>query len=101
MPRLPKYLNDYSSVSYGTSGSIPSDQEVSYISMVKRIGIPWKIELNESRQLQEHLNYIERVRTDPGVEEAKVMQFTKIAGYTILTDQQNKNKIDFTLTKIL
>ena len=72
MPKLPKYFNDPLSGSYGTSGSIQSDQEVSYISMVKRIGVPWKIELNESRHLQEHLNYIERVRPDPGVEEVKV-----------------------------
>jgi hypothetical protein len=60
--------------------------EKSYISMVKRIGIPWKIELAESQDIQSHLDYIESIKEDPVIEEAKILKFNKIAGFTILTE---------------
>ena len=63
--------------------------EKSYISTVKRVGIPWKIELSESQDIQSHLDYIENIKGDPTIEEAKVLQFTKIAGFTILTENDD------------
>ena len=50
-----------------------------YVSLVKRVGLDWKIEMHESGDKHKHLNYIESLRGNPNVEEAKVLQFNKIA----------------------
>lgn len=55
------------------------NSEATYVSLVKRVGLDWKIEMHESRDKQKHLNYIESLRGNPNVEEAKVLQFNKIA----------------------
>ena len=53
--------------------------EPTYVSLVKRTGLDWKIEMHESGDKSKHLNYIESLRGNPNVEEAKVVQFNKIA----------------------
>ena len=74
--------SSYFNTSYGESNSptlpIPNS-EATYVSLVKRVGLDWKIEMHESRDKQWHLNYIESLRGNPNVEEAKVLEFNKIA----------------------
>ena len=53
--------------------------EVTYVSLVKRVGLDWKIEMHEHSDKSRHLNYIESLRGNPNVEEAKVLEFNKIA----------------------
>jgi hypothetical protein len=53
--------------------------DATYVSLVKRTGLDWKIEMHESGDKSKHLNYIESLRGNPNVEEAKVLQFVKIA----------------------
>jgi hypothetical protein len=53
--------------------------EPTYVSLVKRTGLDWKIEMHESGDKSKHINYIESLRGNPNVEEAKVLQFNKIA----------------------
>ena len=68
--------------SYGddhTSAKVVPNSEATYVSLVKRVGLDWKIEMHESGDKQRHLNYIESLRGNPNVEEAKVLQFNKIA----------------------
>ena len=67
--------------------------EATYISLVKRVGLDWKIEMHESRDKQKHLNYIESLRGNPNVEEAKVLQFNKIAD-VINTKSPTSTKIE-------
>lgn len=67
----------YDSYYMGERDSQPT--ESTYLSLVKRAGLDWKIEMHESRDKQKHLNYIESLRGNPNVEEAKVLQFNKIA----------------------
>lgn len=76
-------------------------EPLTYISLVKRIGQTWKIELTESTDLQSHLRYIESLRGNPNIEEAKVMQFTKVAGFTILTEKKESHGGEPNLDKIL
>lgn len=75
------------------SRTVPLDStlEATYISLVKRVGLDWKIEMHESRDEQRHLNYIESLRGNPNVEEAKVLKFTKIAGITNSNVVQTKS----------
>jgi hypothetical protein len=67
--------------------------EATYISLVKRVGLDWKIEMHENRDKQKHLNYIESLRGNPNVEEAKVLQFNKIAE-VINTKSPTSTKIE-------
>jgi hypothetical protein len=55
------------------------NSEATYVSLVKRAGLDWKIEMHESGDKSKHINYIESLRGNPNVEEAKVLQFVKIA----------------------
>jgi hypothetical protein len=59
--------------------TIAPTSETTYVSLVKRVGLDWKIEMHESGDKSKHLNYIESLRGNPNVEEAKVLQFNKIA----------------------
>jgi hypothetical protein len=84
-----------------TNQEVGNSQDKTYISLVKRVGKNWKIEMAESSDLQKHLTYIDTLRGDPNVEEAKVMQFTKVAGFTILTDGPKNKGSEPDLIKIL
>lgn len=75
--------------------------EYTYVVLVKRPGFKWRIETVESSNKSVHLNYLESLRGIPDIEEAKVLQFTKIAGF-VNENQANKNKgCEPELTKIL
>ena len=72
------YFND----SYGADRSpakVVQSSDATYISLVKRVGLDWKIEMHENSDKSRHLNYIESLRGNPNVEEAKVLEFNKIA----------------------
>ena len=72
----------YFNNSYGadhTSAKVVPNSEATYVSLVKRAGLDWKIEMHESGDKSKHINYIESLRGNPNVEEAKVLQFVKIA----------------------
>lgn len=75
--------------------------EYTYVVLVKRPGFKWRIETSESSDKRVHLNYLESLQGIPDIEEAKVLQFTKIAGF-VNEKLSNKNKgHEPELTKIL
>ena len=86
------------SVAYPTS---VEESESSYVSLVKRVGLDWKIEMHESRDKKKHLEYIDSLRGNPNIEEAKVLQFNKIAGFTNVSTQSKNKGIEPELDKIL
>jgi hypothetical protein len=74
--------------------------EPTYVSLVKRTGLDWKIEMHENRDKQKHLNYIESLRGNPNVEEAKVLQFVKIAEVVNTKLSSNTGSDGPTITQI-
>ena len=89
--------SSYYNTAYGVCASsvqtIVPPSDATYVSLVKRVGLDWKIEMHESRDKQKHLNYIESLRGNPNVEEAKVLQFNKIAE-VVNTKSPTTTKID-------
>lgn len=77
------------------------EAESSYVSLVKRVGLDWKIEMHESRDKKKHLEYINSLRGNPNIEEAKVLQFNKVAGFTNVSTQSKNKGIEPDLDKIL
>jgi hypothetical protein len=75
--------SSYYNTAYGVCASpvqtIVPPSDATYVSLVKRVGLDWKIEIHESGDKSKHINYIESLRGNPNVEEAKVLQFVKIA----------------------
>lgn len=81
--------------------TVSPPSEATYVSLVKRVGLDWKIEMHESRDKQKHLNYIESLRGNPNVEVAKVLQFVKIAEITNVSTQSKGKSNEPDLDKIL
>lgn len=97
--------SSYYNTAYGVCAApvqtIDQPFETTYVSLVKRVGLDWKIEMHESRDKQKHLNYIESLRGNPNVEIAKVLQFVKVAEITNTDNHSRKKGGEPDLTRIL